>query len=134
MQEHLAEFEARRVRIVAVSVDSPAVTRDHSAKQGYTFTFLSDQEMEVIPRYDLVHAGGGPRQADIARPAEFLIDSTGTIRWVNLTDDYRVRARPQELLRILDELHGRTRHRQSPFRATRPSLSRAQLFLAYESA
>ncbi len=104
MQEHLAEFEARGVRIVAVSVDPPAVTRDHCAKQGYTYTFLSDQEMEVIPRYDLVHAGGGPRQADIARPAEFLIDSSGTIRWVNLTDDYRVRARPESILQVLDEL------------------------------
>lgn len=104
MQKNLEEFEKRGVRLVAVSVDPPAVTREHCAKQGYTYTFLSDENREAIRRYDLVHRGGGPGSADIARPAEFLIDSTGTIRWVNLTDDYRVRARPQEMLKVIDQL------------------------------
>jgi peroxiredoxin len=40
----------------------------------------------------VLHAAGGYKKADIARPAEFLIDATGTVRWVNLTDDFRVRA------------------------------------------
>jgi hypothetical protein len=35
---------------------------------------------------------------DIARPAELLVDASGTVRWVNLTDDFRVRARPEQLL------------------------------------
>ena len=35
---------------------------------------------------------------DVARPAEFLLDRTGTVRWRNLTEDYRVRARPAEIL------------------------------------
>ena len=65
---------------------------------GYTFTFLSDPEAEVIRRYDLVHAGAGENGADIARPAEFLVDKTGTVRWVNLTENYFVRARPEEVL------------------------------------
>jgi len=34
----------------------------------------------------------------VARPAEFLLDRTGTVRWRNLTEDYRVRARPQQVL------------------------------------
>jgi hypothetical protein len=34
----------------------------------------------------------------VARPAEFLLDRTGTVRWRNLTEDYRVRARPKEIL------------------------------------
>jgi hypothetical protein len=42
---------------------------------------------------DLLHAGAGPKETDIARPAEFLIDSGGTIRWVNLTENIGVRAR-----------------------------------------
>ncbi len=87
--------------MVAISVDRPEVTREHCRKQGYTYTFLSDVNREVIRRYDLVHKGGGPG-GDIARPAEFLIDSTGTVRWVNLTEDYRVRARPDQILEVLD--------------------------------
>ena len=36
--------------------------------------------------------------ADIARPAEFLLDSNGVVRWVNLTENIAVRARPQQVL------------------------------------
>ncbi len=91
---------------MAVSVDPPDVTRAHCRRQGYTYTFLSDTHLDAIRRYDLVHKGGGPA-GDIARPAEFLIDSTGIIRWINLTEDYRVRARPEQILAVLDNL-GRT--------------------------
>jgi len=38
------------------------------------------------------------RGHDIARPAEFLVDRAGTVRWRNLTGDIRVRARPEEML------------------------------------
>lgn len=65
---------------------------------GYTFPFLSDQKTEVIRRYDLLHAGAGENGADIARPAEFLVDKTGTVRWINLTENYFVRARPEDVL------------------------------------
>ena len=65
---------------------------------GYTFTFLSDANLDAIRRYDLVHAGAGENGHDIARPAEFLIDSSGTIRWVNITENYMVRARPEQIL------------------------------------
>jgi peroxiredoxin len=106
LQKNLGQLEARGVRVLAISVDSPAINREHTAKQGYTFTFLSDEKAEVIRRYDLLHEKGF-QDADISRPAEFLVDTTGTIRWVNLTGDYRVRLRPEELFEVLDCL-GRT--------------------------
>ena len=79
-------------------MDSPEESRDLLVKEGYTFTFLSDPKAEMIRRYDLVHAGAGDKGQDIARPAEFLLDSTGTVRWVNLTENYWVRARPEQIL------------------------------------
>ncbi len=94
----------RGVRLAAVSVDPPEVSREHCAKLGYTYTFLSDPEAETIKAYDLLHAGAGPGGQAVARPAEFLIDTTGTIRWVNLTEDWRVRPRPEDVLRVIDEL------------------------------
>ena len=69
-------------------------------KAGYSFPFLSDQNTEAIRRYDLVHKGAGINGNDIARPAEFLIDSSGTVRWVNLTENYWVRARPEQVLEV----------------------------------
>lgn len=35
---------------------------------------------------------------DIARPAEFLIDRDGIVRWRNLTENLRIRARPEQML------------------------------------
>ena len=73
---------------------------------GYSFSVLSDQNAEVIRRYDVLHSGAGPKHTDIARPAEFLLDSTGTIHWVNLTENIAVRARPEQVLQAFDETIG----------------------------
>jgi len=80
------------------------MSRDLCRKAGYKFTFLSDPKAEVIRRYDLLHPGAGVKGQDIARPAEFLVDSSGVIRWANLTEDYRVRARPDQLIEQAGEL------------------------------
>ena len=79
-------------------MDTPAVSRDLCKKAGYTYMFLSDPQSEVIRRYDLLHPRGGINGQDIARPAEFLLDSSGVIRWVNLTEDLRIRARPEQII------------------------------------
>jgi peroxiredoxin len=79
-------------------VDPPDVSRDLSKKAGYTFSILSDPDAQVIRRYDLLHVGGGPDGHDISRPAEFLVDSSRVVRWVNFTEDIRVRARAVEVL------------------------------------
>jgi peroxiredoxin len=98
IQNSLDKFEAVGIRPVAISVDTPEQSRDLCQKAGYTFTFLSDPKAEAIRRYDLVHAGQGINGQDIARPAEFLLDSSGTVRWLNLTENYWVRARPEQIL------------------------------------
>jgi len=54
----------------------------------------------VIRRYDLAHKGAGIHGEDIARPAEFLIDSTSTAVWINLTENYWIRARPEQVLEV----------------------------------
>ena len=83
---------------MAISVDPPETSRNLAQQAGYTFPLLSDTSVETIRRYDLVHAGAGEHGQDISRPAEFLIDSSGTVRWVNLTENYWKRARPEDVL------------------------------------
>ena len=102
-QQRLSDFNARGIRVVAISADAPDVNLRHRQKLGFTYTFLSDLKAEAIQRYDLLHKGGGPNGTDIARPAEFLIDSTGTIRWVNLTESVTVRARPEQVLKAFED-------------------------------
>ena len=98
IEKSLDKFKEVGIRPVAISVDSPEESRTLAQQQGYTFPILSDPNAEAIRRYDLVHAGAGEGGRDLARPAEFLIDSSGTVRWLNVTESYWVRAKPEEVL------------------------------------
>jgi len=86
------------VQPVAISVDKPEESRELMRKAGYSFPLLCDPNAEVIRRYDVLHKGAGMAGQDVARPAEFLVDRGGVVRWRNLTEDLRVRARPEAML------------------------------------
>jgi peroxiredoxin len=94
LQQHLADFSALGVRPVVISIDPPDASRALSRESGYTFTFLSDPSLTVIRSYDVANG-------DEARPAEFLVDSSGIVRWRNLTNNMFVRARPEQLLEAI---------------------------------
>jgi peroxiredoxin len=94
IQQHLADFAAMGVRPVVISIDPPDASRALSREAGYTLTFLSDPSLAVIRRYDVANG-------EAARPAEFLLDSTGIVRWRNLTNSMFVRARPEEMLEAI---------------------------------
>jgi peroxiredoxin len=104
IEKRLPEFQAAGVRLVAISVDPPEVSHDLANKRGYTFPILSDPDAAVIRRYHLLHPRGGPEEHDIARPAEFLVDSAKVVRWTNFTEDVRVRARADEMLAAARDL------------------------------
>jgi len=82
----------------------PRSTGRQSKKLGYTFPLLSDPKAEVIRRYDVLHPRRDRKARDIARPAEFLIGSGRTVRWFNLTDQHRVRARPEQVLSAFNQI------------------------------
>lgn len=94
---------------MAISVDSSEESRKLSEKQGYTFSILSDPRAETIRAYGVLHVNAGEDGQDIARPAEFLVDGTGTIRWVNLAETVLARLRPESVLRVLDGMEERGR-------------------------
>lgn len=100
----MSEFRQRGVEVAAISVDSPEESRKLCQARGYSFEFLSDPKAEVIRQFGVLHPAGGENGRDIARPAEFLVDSSGTVRWVNLTDDLRIRAWPEDALKTIDSL------------------------------
>lgn len=98
IENGLPEFQAHGILPVAISVDATDISERLRSKKGYTFLFLSDPKAEVIRRYQILHPAGGPDGHDISRPAEFLIDRSGTVRWENFTEDIRVRPRADQLL------------------------------------
>ena len=99
IEKNMNKFNEAGIRVVGISVDTPEETRKYMLQQaGYTFTFLSDPKLEAIRRYDLVHAEEIASGADIARPAEFLIDPSGTVRWRMVTENFFKHALPEQLL------------------------------------
>jgi peroxiredoxin len=102
----LAEFKSRGVQVAAISVDPSETSQRQAKKMGYTFPLLSDTDAAVIKRYDVLHRSAGPKGNDISRPAEFYVDSGGTVRWVNLTENIAVRARPEQALAAIDQTVG----------------------------
>ena len=106
-EQHASEFRDRHVAVAVISVDSPEESNKLIRSKGFTLPFLSDTKAEVIRRYGVLHPKGGEDGHDIARPAEFFVDSGGIVRWVNLTDDIRVRARPDVTLQAIDNITSR---------------------------
>jgi peroxiredoxin len=62
-----------------------------------SFRIVADTERRVIDAYDLRHDEGG--EGGIAHPATFVIDREGIVRWRDLTDNYRLRPSPDEVLK-----------------------------------
>jgi len=83
-------------------VDSPEASRKLCQSRSYTFPFLSDPNAATIRAYGVLHPHGGEGGRDIARPAEFLVDPSGTIQWENLTENLLARLRPETVLHVLD--------------------------------
>lgn len=93
MEQRLQDFDDAGIRLAAISVDAPDTSRDLAQAKGYTFTLLSDPDMKTIRQYDLVDPIDSA-----ARPAEFLVDASGIVRWRNLTHSVYVRATPEQVL------------------------------------
>ena len=86
---------------MAVSVDTNEESVRLAEGLGLQFPILSDVQEEAIRAWGLVHENGKPGGGAISRPAIFLVEPDGTISWRRLTDDYRVRLRPEDLLEVL---------------------------------
>jgi peroxiredoxin len=86
---------------VAVSVDSVADNKRVVEELGLEFPILADESRSVISDYGALHVGGGIGGRDIARPAIFLIGRDGTVEWRHLTENWRVRIRPEELIAVV---------------------------------
>ena len=82
----------------------PPSHRSSASPEGIRFHFSPIPTLRRSGSTECCIPRAGEGGKDIARPAEFLVDAGGTIRWVNLTDDIRVRARPESVLAAIDRL------------------------------
>lgn len=83
--------------MVAISVDKPEKSRELASTLKIPFALLSDVDHKVIDAYDIYNA-----QGKISKPATFVLDKKGIVRWSFFKEDYKERPFVQV---ILDELN-----------------------------
>jgi len=99
----MAEIRALDGEILAISSDPPERSGEIAEAYGIEFGLLADPDLRVIDAFGLRHENGGIG-GDVARPATFILDRQGRIVWRDLTENWRVRPRLDELLAVLEGL------------------------------
>jgi len=105
LQQYYDAIRNYGVQIYAVSIDSPEVNRALRERVGAGYTFLSDPDATVLGQLNIRHHTPNPTGKDIAVPTQILVDKTGIVRWIYQTSNYRIRARPETILAVLDDLN-----------------------------
>lgn len=86
-----------------ISPDKPERLRALWEDKKLTFPSLLDPEAEVIRAYGLLNEHRPP----LPHPATMVIDKDGTITWLEVDENYRVRPATETVLEALEELaHG----------------------------
>jgi peroxiredoxin len=91
------------VQVVAVVAQSPEPVRAYIEETGLPFNILIDESREVLKAYGVWHAFGLSAW-NIAKPALFLIDQSGSIRYsfiANRQDEFPEHA---EIMAAIDKL------------------------------
>jgi len=101
----MTEFEAAGARVIAVSPDPIERSRDVVSRLDLSYPILADEDLALTRALGLLHESGGPSGQDIPRPATFIVVD-GRIVWRDLTDNWRIRPDPDELLAVLADLPG----------------------------
>ena len=99
----LPEFERIGVRMVAISPDSVAEAAAMKRKLGLSMPLLSDESLAVTDAWGLRHEKAfTPNKGflrPLAIPTTIAIDERFDVRWIDQSDDYRVRS---DAPRVLD--------------------------------
>jgi len=97
------------VQLVTLCTDTPEQIRKGMDKHGAKAVMLSDRDLSVAHRYNLENKAPKmkpPGVAGLPIPTTILADRNGIVRWIDQSDDYRVRSQPDRVLRALREALG----------------------------
>lgn len=81
MQENVAAYARYDAVPLAIAGQWPRELRGYAEKNGITFPLLVDKTRNVIKRYGVYH-WLSLEAYNIARPATFIIDTAGLIRYM----------------------------------------------------
>jgi len=103
LAQHSPEYVARGVQVVTVVAQSSDVVRRYVEDTGLPFNILIDQSRDVLKAYGVWHKLGLDAW-NIARPALFLIDRTGAIRYSFVSESQEEFPTHEDILREVERL------------------------------
>ena len=101
--ERLPELQARGARTVTVVAQRPASAAADMREAAYPFPVLADPTREVVKQYG-VYVRANFESINIARPASFVLDPQGVVRFMHLASIQFEFASWDEILKTLDSL------------------------------
>ncbi|MBM3214409.1 redoxin domain-containing protein [Candidatus Poribacteria bacterium] len=86
LQEALPRIAGEGANLIAIAVDSPSQNKKVMADHKLAYPVLSDPKRKAVVAYGVLDPESNPftnpgSHANIARPATFVIDGGGVIRW-----------------------------------------------------
>jgi peroxiredoxin len=96
------EFEKRHVRVVVISNDDQAVARKTQDDFPHLLV-VSDAQQSMAKAMDVIHPGMAQDGSDTNAPTTFLVDGSGTVRWLFRPDRVFVRLSPEQVLGAVDK-------------------------------
>ena len=90
-------FRQAGVSVVAISNEDTATSRKLVADLGLPFPILSDADESLLGRLGMLHEHAAGK-ANAARPATYVLDRDGTVRWLRASKLLRTRPDPAEIL------------------------------------
>jgi peroxiredoxin len=101
LESHSGEFKARKVEVVAVSIEGPDDAKATQA-QFPNLVVVSDAGRSLSEAVEVIHEHSNPKGGDTAAPTTLLIDGKGTVRWTFRPDRVFTRLSPAQLLEAID--------------------------------
>ncbi len=113
------ELAANNVEVIALSKDSVDAAASHKVRDGISMQLLADPSLTIIRQYGVehhkaievstgkinlfgVHLAMVPSVKTMAIPTTLLIDEEGIVRWIDQTDDYRLRSHNERILQAVE--------------------------------
>lgn len=103
-------FDETGVRITAISPQPLDKTRELAQRLGPSFELLSDPGNEAAKKLGILNESVVPMGlsmfgygADVPMPSVFVLDAKGKVLYADLTQNFRLRPLPADILKALDE-------------------------------
>lgn len=101
LQDHLDEFAAAGVRVVAVTPEPVALVAAYTSRYGIEFPVLADEDSAVIRRYGILNTEVPTDNVRYGMPfpGAYLTDTEGRITQKHFNTNYRVRETAETIIR-----------------------------------